>query len=143
MELILENTERSCRFSNGHGKKAIFAKASKDTNRITLYHGINYSNSFLPILDVQLEEKENNSTEARAFWRWGYVTMVYMVIFLTLFLSGGTILAKAQNFEGVIAVVLFAAVFAAFALFCTWLERKNMKKIIEFLRAIENRKPEN
>ena len=136
VELILKNTEKPRLIS---ADKKIYAKSSKNGNRILLYHGIRYRNSFMPIFELILTEKYDNCTTALGFWRWHLFTIAFTCIFMFLVLSNlvGGIIEK--NHIQIITMILFALFYSLLCIFGTWLERKNMKRIIEHLRILENR----
>ena len=136
VELILQNTEKPQAISVD---KKIYAKSSKDGNRIQLYHGIKYRNSFMPIFELMIKEKDNNCTTARGFWRWHLFTIVFTVVILAITLNNLVNGVLSQNNTQIIITVLFALFYALLCILGTWLERKNMKIIIEHLRMLENK----
>ena len=133
---IMENTEKPHFISID---KKIYAKSSRDGNHIRLYHGNQYRNSFMPIFELILKEKDINCTSAIGFWRWHFYTIVVTAILVYMILRNLVNGILSQSNAMIIVSILFLLFYTLLCVFGIWLERKNMKKIIEHLRIIENK----
>ena len=120
-------------------KNAIYGNVSK--NKVCLYHGTPYRNSFRPIFLAKIIEGEQTTIIGK--WRLPGHLNVFIVMWY-LFLIWISIVPMVTDGQGnilllyatVIAFALFLAVFVAVSCF---IERKRMKKVLEHIENVQNR----
>lgn len=116
---------------------AIYGKLSKD--KVFLYHGTPFRNSCRPIFSAKIIEEEK--TVIRGFWRlpvsvniffsvW-YLLLMYMAIFPLIADGEG-------NWPLFYCWIFFLAIFGVFTIaFGSLIERKRMKKVIEYIENLQ------
>ncbi len=120
-------------------KDAIYGNASK--NKICLYHGTPFRNSFRPVFSAKIIEGEQTTIIGK--WRLpGYLNVFIALWYLIL--AGMLIIPLVDGAQGNIlalyaTVIIFALFPAALVALSYLIERKQMEKVLEHIENAQKR----
>lgn len=108
----------------------IYGKVRAD--RVLLFHGIKYKNSFRPVFTAKI--MENGKTVIRGFWRLPNFSTIFILIWFGFLLGFGCLsLFKNFSIQLVWFLLLFSVLGVLIVMLGVFLERKRMKKVIEYI----------
>ena len=120
-------------------KDAIYGRLSKNTNKIFLYHGTPLRTSCRPIFSAKI--LEGKETAISGIWRLPIHINIFFIMWY-LFLIWVSVIPLIFDGNGnlpllYLMVILFAVVGLLFIISGYLIERKRMKKVIEYIENVQ------
>lgn len=100
---------------------------------VNLYHGITYGNSFRPIFTAYFKEVEPGKTVVKGLFRWNWFVTLFSIVWLSGVVFAAFNIFSVNNFISW-TPLFFLLFFVGLIAFCTYLERKNRKNIIDHIK---------
>ena len=100
---------------------------------VNLYHGITYQNSFRPIFTACFKEVEPGKTVVKGLFRWNWFVTLFSIVWLSVVIYAAFCIGF-SDFPASLTPLFFILFFVGLIAFCTYLERKNRKNIIDHIK---------